>query len=86
MAPGRAAMAQNSLGPGLRANNGPEFVSHAGQVWRWTRTEAVQNRFYTAARNRFFWRCYLERATEPEPAPLLLERLFMAPVAATPKE
>ena len=27
-----------------------------------------------------------ERATEPEPAPLLLERLFQAPVAAAPKE
>ena len=27
-----------------------------------------------------------ERATEAEPAPLLLERLFMAPVAAAPKE
>ena len=27
-----------------------------------------------------------ERATEAEPAPLLLERFFMAPVAATPKE
>ena len=27
-----------------------------------------------------------ERATEPEPAPLLLERLFAAPVAAAPKE
>ena len=27
-----------------------------------------------------------ERTTEPEPAPLLLERLFAAPVAAAPKE
>ena len=27
-----------------------------------------------------------ERATEAEPAPLLLERLFSAPVAAAPKE
>ena len=27
-----------------------------------------------------------ERATQPEPAPLLLERLFQAPVAAAPKE
>ena len=27
-----------------------------------------------------------ERATEPEPAPLLLERLFASPVAAAPKE
>ena len=27
-----------------------------------------------------------ERSLDPEPAPLLLERLFMAPVAAAPKE
>ena len=27
-----------------------------------------------------------ERATDPDPAPLLLERFFMLPVAATPKE
>ena len=27
-----------------------------------------------------------ERSTDPDPAPLLLERLFMAPVAAAPKE
>ncbi len=27
-----------------------------------------------------------ERATDPDPAPLLLERLFAAPVAAAPKE
>ena len=43
--PGRAAMAQNSPGPGLRAINGPVFVSRGEQVWRWTRTEAAQNRF-----------------------------------------
>ena len=27
-----------------------------------------------------------ERSTDPDPAPLLLERLFAAPVAAAPKE
>ena len=27
-----------------------------------------------------------ERSLDPEPAPLLLERLFMSPVAAAPKE
>ena len=27
-----------------------------------------------------------ERSLDPEPAPLLLERMFMSPVAAAPKE
>ena len=48
----------------------------------------MQNRFHCQPRAPSFRREELrrERATEAEPAPLLLERFFMAPVAATPKE
>ena len=130
MAPGRAAMAQNSLGPGLRTVSGPGIVARGGELWRGL---AVQNRFQQARPESIFAgvisNLHLpapdvnlkipikaraarkiarerphtskfevppsfrreefrrERATEPEPAPLLLERFLMVtPVAAAPKE
>ena len=42
---GRATMAQNSPGPGLRAINGPEFDSRAGKVAAAGSMSVPQNRF-----------------------------------------
>ena len=84
-------MAQNPPGSVLRTVlrtvSDPVFVARGGGFWcglckTGFKAQPGQNQFLRVFREEL----RRERATEAEPAPLLLERLFMAPVAAAPKE